>query len=108
MPITMMHVDCLDRSKAPSPDETIDDDLHLNELCKAGVYRYDVYLRDKESCPWGRGSWMIDLWRDEDIVMSVKLPIEMNQEEVDRYCAPLALIFEKQELIIPILVAKGN
>jgi hypothetical protein len=84
----------------PSETETISDDLHLEEILKV-VVEITIYYRNKESCPYHRGNWVIDLFSEQDKripIFCIKLPTTMKEGEVNRYVKPLIDAIKKRGL----------
>jgi hypothetical protein len=84
-------VHTMNRPSAPPPNETIEDDMNLDELLKV-FCSFKVYFRDKESCPFNRGNWIIDFFMPNSPILpgfSLKLPASMKKEEITKWLKPL-------------------
>jgi len=59
MDMTLSHgiVDTMVRNEIPKDGETIAGDIEMGIVLKL-FDRVDIYLRSKESCPFGRGKWI--------------------------------------------------
>jgi hypothetical protein len=91
--IKLIHgtVDTVNRSEIPLSNETIEDDIDLDVLLKT-FSGFQVYVRDKESCPYNQGNWIIDFFTLDNPDFpgfSFKLPACMKQEEVMKWIKPL-------------------
>ncbi len=84
-------VETINRDSAPLFNETIEDDIHIDKLLKV-FSSFKFYLRDKESCPFNRGNWVIDFFIPGMPLFasfSIKLPSSMKEEEIIRWIKPL-------------------
>ena len=74
------------RDSIPSEDETIYDDF---KIYHENIYSLDIYLSPADACPFGIGNWVIDIQFKGGMVYAIKLPKEMPDEAVLRFCKPL-------------------
>jgi hypothetical protein len=87
MKATLVEVSCMVRKTIPEPNETIDDDCHLDFL-RDILEKVDIYTREVSH---GHGNWIVDLHTSVGL-MCIKLPIEMTEEQIDVYCKPLVAL----------------
>ncbi len=85
---SLIEVNTLNRKEIPKPDETIEDDLEIDKLV-SNIKEMNVYFRDKESCPYKRGNWVIDIILITNQLMCLKYPKEMKRAEFLRFIKPL-------------------
>lgn len=86
------------RTTIPTSNETIADDMHIDEVAKA-FSAIRIYFRDKESCPFNRGNWVIDFFSGLNRIIPsfcMKLPAEMKEEDVHRWAKPLGDKFKNK------------
>ncbi len=75
----------------PKKNETIDDYVHIDRILEYFKY-VKYYFRDKEMCPMGRGSWVIDFFKSKnDILPShcIKFNPEISKERMHKFMKPL-------------------
>lgn len=90
--LEIMHgpVQTMNKKDIPLPNETIEDDINIDELSKV-ISSFNVYSRSKEECPWNRGNWIIDFFSSGNPfpMFSLKLPIIMTKEALAQWLLPL-------------------
>ena len=87
----MVGLNTHNRKDVPSATETIDDVLKLDKLVKV-FNSIKIYFRDKESCPYNRGNWVIDFFSPHNDLFPgycLKLPASMDKKEIMRWVKPL-------------------
>ncbi len=97
MTVGIVAVDSINRKDIPKENETIEDDLEVDHIVPH-IKEMVVYFRDKESCPFNRGNWMIDILTYNNQLHCIKLPKEMSEKEVMRYLEPLKTKLESYKL----------
>lgn len=88
MKFELKTVNTFNRTKIPEEHETISDDVDIASLLPH-IIKVDVYLRNPDECPKDRGNWMIDFGFKNGDIFSLKLPIQMTTDQIDRYMMPL-------------------
>lgn len=83
-------VNCLNMKEVPGKDEDISTTIDLDFLCQT-FKSYKVYFRNKATCPFNRGNWIIDFFIENEIipVFCLKIPVSMTQEHVNKFLKPL-------------------
>ena len=94
MKISLKEVDCVVRSYIPDPHETFATDYNLDEFPIHMIVSVDIYLRDINDCPFARGNWMCDIRFNDGGMYCIKLPAEMEREDVYRFYEPLIVTLE--------------
>lgn len=93
--IRAVPVGCKVRKFKPELGVTISDDFDLDRIVKV-LKGFSYYRREREDCPFARGNWIIDLYEnDTDIFLSLKLPLEMTEDEIIQYIQPLIEVIEE-------------
>jgi hypothetical protein len=85
----IQEIDAFNRHDIPKQGETIVDDIVNLEKTIPLVKCLDIYFRDKEACPFGRGNWIIDIIFSDSQALMFKLPKEMSEKQVMDYSKPL-------------------
>lgn len=92
MPIVMMDVDGITRDDVPEKNINVIDDIGIDasglKKIKENLKKIDIYKREKEDCPLGRGNWVCDQYLG-DHIFCIRLPIGMKKEDVLFYFQPL-------------------
>lgn len=88
MKIISEHVQSVNRTSIPKENETISDDYYIEKMIPL-IYSVEVYMRDKKECPRNRGNWIIDIRFKEGDLFCIKLPIEMTEEHMTKWFAPM-------------------
>lgn len=57
----------------------------------------NIWYRGKESCPFARGNWLIDLTNKFGETYCIKLPKEMTEQAVMKYAQPLLDRFKEKK-----------
>jgi hypothetical protein len=95
MELKVTKVDCFNRDSIPDENETIADDLNFDELVK-NIKSMNIYFRYPRDCPFARGNWLIDLQFKDGGLLCLKLPKEMTEEKVHKFCHPLIDYFKNK------------
>lgn len=78
------------RRTIPDKSEDISEIVNINHIIDYNLLRYvHIYLRSPEECPFARGNWMVEMYSSDENITIIRLPKEMQKEEVIRYCDPL-------------------
>ncbi len=89
--------DCINRLGIPEKGITVIEDLKISNdrlnLLKEQLTNIEIYKREKEDCPFNRGNWICDQYYGDNIygdnIFCIKLPIEMEEEDVMKFFKPL-------------------
>lgn len=86
------------RDKMPKKGITILEITDIKKFMKY-VFYVAIYFRDKDSCPFRRGNWIIDLYIKNEYFPSfcIKLPKEMTNDQIIAYAKPLVDNLEKRK-----------
>jgi hypothetical protein len=97
MDISGKEVSCLNRLSVPKEGENILDDTNLRDFIKE-IEDYVVYFRDPIDCPFARGNWIIDIKFKDGEMFCMKLPKEMDVDQVMDWVRPLHEALKKVDL----------
>jgi hypothetical protein len=84
--IKLRKVDGMTRGSVPDEGVTIFDDFDFDI---DSIDYFDIYLREPQDCPFGRGNWLIDIYSKDDRLLCIRLPMEMSESQVFAYAKPL-------------------
>lgn len=88
MEVIEQEVHGLNKRKIPKKGETIENDLNV-DIVVPFIKEMCVYFRPKEVCPYNRGNWVIDLLMNDNMMLCLKLPKEMKEDDVMKWLKPL-------------------
>lgn len=92
MRVKIKEVNAIKRDTIPAEGETIDQDIHVDQIVKH-CNGMNVYQRSKQECPFGRGNWIVDCVHDEEVILCLKLPLEMTKNQLDKFLKPLLDVY---------------
>jgi len=93
------NVHCLVADWHPEKDETLFDDIDIEKLRKdTGAKYIDIYNRDLYPDSHEITQWIIDFRNDDGVVLCVKYPGDIEEDEIKRFVQPVIDYFKRMRM----------